>query len=168
MKRGRKSLADLTVVAISGERMEPPASLTEEQIDEWRRIVNSLPADYFRPGDAPLLAAFVVASVFHRRAAQDIEARGIALMDSKGREYVNPSHQMLTSQASAMAQMAVKLRLCPSARMTGKAAQSRNAGAPTTLRPWEEAEEYSVAVSAMSAGSSGTAGSRRVDSSASR
>ena len=38
-------------------------------------------------------------------------ARGIALMDYKGREYVNPSHQMLTSQASAMAQMAVKLRL---------------------------------------------------------
>ena len=140
MKRGRKSLADLTVVAISGGRIKPPASLTPEQVEEWDQIVNSLPADYFRPGDAPLLAAFVVASVFHRRAAQDIEARGIALVD-KGREYVNPSHQMLTSQASAMAQMAVKLRLCPSARMTGKAAQSRNGSAARTARPWEDAAD---------------------------
>ena len=141
MKRGRKSLADLTVVAISGERIEPPASLTPEQAEEWHQIVNSLPADYFRPGDAPLLAAFVVASVFHRRAAQDIEARGIALVDDKGKEYVNPSHQMLTSQASAMAQMAVKLRLCPSARMTGKAAQSRNGAAAKKARPWEDDAE---------------------------
>jgi len=141
MKRGRKSLAELTVVAIGGQRIEPPASLTPEQADEWHQIVNSLPADYFRPGDAPLLAAFVVASVFHRRAAQDIESRGIALVDEKGKEYVNPSHQMLTSQASAMAQMAVKLRLCPSARMTGKAAQSRNAGPAKKARPWEDAAE---------------------------
>ena len=141
MKRGRKSLADLTVVAISGGRIKPPASLTPEQVEEWDQIVNSLPADYFRPGDAPLLAAFVVASVFHRRAAEDIEKRGIALVDDKGREYVNPSHQMLTSQASAMAQMAVKLRLCPSARMTGKAAQSRNGSAARTPRPWEGGAE---------------------------
>lgn len=141
MKRGRKSLADLTLVAISGQRIEPPASLTKEQTDEWHQITGSLPADYFRPGDAPLLAAFVVASVFHRRAAQDIESRGISLMDSKGREYVNPNHQMLTSQASAMAQMAVKLRLCPSARMTGKAAQSRSAGPAPKARPWEAAGE---------------------------
>ncbi len=139
MKRGRKSLADLTLVAISGQRITPPASLTPEQADEWHQIVNSLPADYFRPGDAPLLAAFVVASVFHRRAATDIETRGFALVDERGREYVNPSHQMLTSQASAMAQMAVKLRLCPSARMTGKAAQSRNGGQATKARPWEAA-----------------------------
>ena len=141
MKRGRKSLADLTLVAISGQRIVAPESLTAEQKDEWDQIVNSLPAEYFRPGDAPLLAAFVVASVFHRRAASDIEARGIALVDDKGREYVNPSHQMLTSQASAMAQMAVKLRLCPSARMTGKAAQSRNGGQAQKARPWESAGE---------------------------
>ncbi len=139
MKRGRKSLADLQVVKVSDARPVPPATLTEEQAEEWNRIVNSLPADYFRPGDSGLLAAFCVASVFHRRAAEDLETRGISLVDAhSGREYVNPSHQMLTSQASAMAQMAVKLRLCPSARMSGKAAQGKAAGAARAARPWEE------------------------------
>jgi P27 family predicted phage terminase small subunit len=137
MKRGRQSLAEMTVVRVTDERIDPPASLTEEQANEWRAIVNSLPADYFRPGDTPLLAAFCIASVFHRRAAEDIERRGIALVNERGNEYVNPSHQMLTSQASAMAQMAVKLRLCPSARLTGKAAQSRNGSAAKSVRPWE-------------------------------
>lgn len=138
MKRGRKSEGDLTVVALTGQRLVPTPGLTEEQANEWRAIVDSLPADYFRPGDAPLLAAFVVASVFHRRAAEDLDRRGIALVDDKtGREYVNPSHQMLTSQASAMAQLAGKLRLCPSARMSGKSAGRKNDDAPQGARLWE-------------------------------
>ena len=141
MKRGRKSMADLSVVVVSDERIAPPPSLTEEQADAWHRIVNSLPADYFRPGDAPLLAAFCIASVFHLKAAKDIESRGITLVDHKGNEYVNPNHQMLTSQASAMAQMAVKLRLCPSARMSGKSAAGKNGAAPKTVRPWESAAD---------------------------
>jgi P27 family predicted phage terminase small subunit len=140
-KRGRKSLADLVVVKVSDHRLPPPAGLTDAQVEQWLAIVNSLPADYFRPGDAPLLAAFCIASVFHRRAADDIEERGISLCDFKGREFVNPSHQMLTSQASAMAQMAVKLRLCPSARMTGKAAQGKSGAAAKGARPWEAAQQ---------------------------
>lgn len=139
MKRGRKSIADLTVVKVSDQRIPAPSTLTPEQAEEWTSIVNSLPADYFRPGDAPLLVAFCVAAVFHRRAAADIERRGISLCTDKGHEYVNPSHQMLTSQASAMAQMAVKLRLCPSARMTGKSAQGKNGRSAKAVRPWEVA-----------------------------
>ena len=141
MKRGRKSIADLTVGKVSDRRLSPPAGLTPDQVEQWQSIVNSLPADYFRPGDAPLLAAFCIASVFHQRAADDIERRGICLCDDKGREYVNPNHQMLTSQASAMAQMAVKLRLCPSARMSGKAASGKGGARAKGARPWEVAGE---------------------------
>ena len=137
MKRGRKSAGDLTVVAISGARLLPRPGLTEEQLTEWHAIVNSLPADYFRPGDAPLLAAFCVAAVFHQRAADDIERRGMTLVSEKGNEYVNPSHQLLTSQASAMAQLAQKLRLCPSARMSGKSAERKGGERAKTARPWE-------------------------------
>lgn len=140
MKRGRKSVAELTVVQVSETRPEAPESLTEAQAEEWNRIVNSLPPEYFRPGDTPLLAAFCVASVFHQRAAEDLDRRGIALFDVKtAREYVNPSHQLLTSQASVMAQLAVKLRLCPSARMTGKVAQSRNGERARSAPPWQAA-----------------------------
>src|SRR5574343_21119 len=138
MKRGRKSVGELSVVAVTGARLEPPPGMTQEQTDEWHAIVDSLPADYFRPGDAPLLAAFCVAAVFHRRAAADIEKRGMTLMSDKGTEYVNPSHQLLTSQASVLAQLAQKLRLCPSARLTGKAAGRKADGAPRAAEPWAD------------------------------
>lgn len=139
MKRGRKTVADLTVVKLADERVIAPDSLSDEQKAEWDAIVNSLPSNYFRPGDVPLLAAFCVASIFHKRAAKDIETRGMTIIDDRGREFINPSHQMLTSQASAMAQLAVKLRLCPSARMTGKASQAKTGEAAKSARPWEAA-----------------------------
>lgn len=136
MKRGRKSIGDLSVVALTGSRLPAPEHLTDEQRLEWVSIVDSLPADYFRPGDVPLLAAYCVAAAFYKRAAADMEARGMTMMDERGREYVNPAHQVLTSQASAMAQMAVKLRLCPSARYSEKAAATKAASAPAS-RPWD-------------------------------
>ena len=138
MKRGRKSLAEVSIVRITQDRLPPPVSLTDEQKDEWHQIVKSLPADYFRPGDAPLLAAFCVASVFHKRAAVDLERRGISLVDEKGKEYVNPSHQLLTSQASVMSQLAVKLRLCPSARMAGKTASRKSGPGALVAQPWDD------------------------------
>lgn len=137
--RGRKSAASLGVVPISGQRLAPPGHLTDEQAEEWSAIVDSLPADYFRPGDVSLLAAYVTASVFYRRASADMESRGMTLTDDRGREYVNPSHQVLTSQASAMAQMAVKLRLCPSARYSEKAASTKTSRGSTSAKPWEAA-----------------------------
>jgi P27 family predicted phage terminase small subunit len=130
----------VNVVPISDDRIAPPAHLTKAQADEWRSIVDSLPADYFRPGDVPLLGAYCTASVFYKRAAADLEVRGLYLSDDKGREFVNPAHQVLTSQASAMAQMAVKLRLCPSARYTEKSAQTKTTRAGAK-RPWESAAQ---------------------------
>lgn len=127
----------LTVVPVSGARIGAPAHLTEEHRAEWTAIVDSLPADYFRPGDVPLLAAYCIAATFYKRAAADMEARGLHLCDDKGREYVNPAHQVLTSQASAMAQMAVKLRLCPSARYSEKTAATKTGAGSKPSRPWE-------------------------------
>ena len=137
-KRGRRSAADLlTVVPLSGQRLAAPASLTAEQATEWRSIVDSLPADYFRPGDVPLLAAYCVATSLYKRAAANMEARGMTFEDDRGREMVNPVHQILTSQASAMAQMAIKLRLCPSARYSEKQAATKTGESAKPARPWE-------------------------------
>lgn len=139
-KRGRKSVGDLlAVVPFSDARLPAPAHLTPAQSAEWRDIVNSLPADYFRPGDAPLLAAYCMAATFYKRAAAEMEARGMVMTDDRGREYVNPAHQVLTSQASAMAQMAVKLRLCPSARYTDKGTATKLGSSAQPARPWEQA-----------------------------
>ena len=137
MKRGRKSEGDLTVVPLTDARIQPPENLTEEQKAEWASVVDSLPADYFRPGDAPLLAAFCVASVLHKRAAQDIELRGMTVVRHKGDEAPNPCHQILNSQGNLMATLAVKLRLCPSARISGKAAERQNGETTRRKRSWE-------------------------------
>lgn len=138
--RGRKSAASLGVVPITGQRIAAPEHLTDDQAREWAAIVESLPPDYFRPGDVSLLAAYVTASVFYRRASADMEARGMVLTDDRGKEYVNPAHHVLTSQASAMAQMAVKLRLCPSARYTEKSAATKTARGTTAAKPWSVGE----------------------------
>lgn len=136
-KRGRKTAADLTVVQLTGQRLTPPDHLNDAEVAEWRAIVDSLPADYFRPGDVPLLAAYCTASAFYKQAKEELRTDGLTIMDDKGRTYANPAHQILTSQASAMAQMAVKLRLCPSARYTEKSAGTKAKGAATGGRPWE-------------------------------
>ena len=137
-KRGRKSAADLSVVKVSGARVSAPAHLTPSQHAEWTLIVNSLPADYFRPGDIPLLGSFCAASALYKEALMMIQAEGIVL-DGGGRRYAHPAKDILTSQASAMAQMAVKLRLCPSARYTEKSAQTKTSAGSTKARPWEVA-----------------------------
>lgn len=137
-KRGRKSAeSQLTVVEVSGQRMPAPAHLSPEEVVEWRDIVDSLPADYFRPGDVPLLAAYCTASAFYKQAKAEMRAMGITIMDERGKTYANPAHQVLTSQASAMAQMAVKLRLCPSARYTEKSAGTKANSGASGARPWE-------------------------------
>lgn len=133
-----RARAGINVITVSDDRLAAPAHLTPQQATEWTAIVDSLPADYFRPGDVPLLAAYCTAAVFYKRAAADLESRGLSLMDDKGREFVNPAHQILTSQASAMAQMAVKLRLCPSARYTEKTADTKTRRSGGGKRPWEE------------------------------
>lgn len=132
-QRGRKSTANMSVVAVGGgERYAAPDYFSPEEREEWRSIIQSLPADHFRPADLPLLAAFCVASVFYKDARDDMKVNGMWLRDpNTGRRYVNPCHTILTSQASAMAQMSVKLRLCPSSK-SAKSAESKPAA-----KPWE-------------------------------
>ncbi len=100
----------------TGAPRPPPEHLTDDQAAVWRAIVDGLPVGHVRRADVPLLAAYVVAAALHRRAAADLQDRGLTVPGYRGRERVNPSHKMLTSQAVTMARLAGKLRLCPAAR----------------------------------------------------
>lgn len=131
----RKSADALNVVRVSGERLPAPEHLTPEQREEWVSIVDSLAADYFRPGDVALLAAFCTANALYKKTAARVEADGGILTDDKGRLYAHPGAQVMAVQAGSMAQMAVKLRLCPSSRISESQARTQSKGAPT--RPWE-------------------------------
>jgi P27 family predicted phage terminase small subunit len=137
-KMSEKSSFTPTVVDATGARISAPRGLNSEENCEWEKIVNSLPASYFRPGDIPLLEAFVSAAALWRQAKALIRSEGLMLFDGK-RKYVNPAQAVMVNQAGAMAQMAVKLRLCPSARYSEKKAETQagRASASGDRKPWE-------------------------------
>jgi len=131
--------AKMNIVAVSDSRLAPPAGLlTDTQVKLWWQIVNSLPADFFRPGDVPLLAAYCKAWSFYLQASTEIEERGIILEDARGRMYANPAQSMVVTQASAMAQLSVKLRLSPSSRIQPRGAgrAAAKSGSGVAERPW--------------------------------
>jgi hypothetical protein len=75
--RGRKSADALAIVA-SGplevvQRPDAPYDLTDEQVDEWRAVVGSLPADWFQRGNHQLLSQYCRHVIAARRIAQLIE-----------------------------------------------------------------------------------------------
>ena len=76
-QRGRQSAAALTVVTGPVEtipRADAPYDLTDEQTEEWRKVVNRLPADWFPAETHAMLAQYCRHVVAARRIAQLIGA----------------------------------------------------------------------------------------------
>jgi P27 family predicted phage terminase small subunit len=128
----------VNAVPTSNARIAAPEFLARAPADEWRAIVNSLPAGYFRPSDMPMLAAFCVSAACHKELAEILQRDGLIIESARGTKIANPANRMMLEHAGAMAQMAIKLRLCPSARYTkGEKPQKgvQGGGGP---RPWDE------------------------------
>ena len=122
-KRGRKSADSLQVVSVgSAVRPEPPCSLTRQEKQLWKKIVASLPADRFQPGDLPLLVNYC------RTAARCDELAG-------RREKSKEAETLFLRSVSILSTLSTKLRLCPSTRIRAESAQLRQS--QTTPRPWE-------------------------------
>lgn len=61
-------------LAASITRPDPPYELTDEEAMEWRRIVNSMPADHFIPANYHVLISLCQHIVEERRAHALIKA----------------------------------------------------------------------------------------------
>lgn len=76
--RGRPSSAALSIIGPAGietiRRPDPPDVLNDEQSEEWRKIVNRLPADWFPSETHGLLEQYCRHLVRARRLAQAIDA----------------------------------------------------------------------------------------------
>ena len=59
-KRGRKSAAELSIVAVNvdGYRPDPPVDLRDAEVQIWRNIVASVPGGWFNWSNEPLLVAY--------------------------------------------------------------------------------------------------------------
>lgn len=75
-QRGRKGAAQIDApgAVIVIDRPAAPLELTPEETDEWRAIVDAMPADWFQRETWPLLAQLCRHTVSARRVAQLIDA----------------------------------------------------------------------------------------------
>ena len=135
--RGKRSAADLAVVTVIGsERPAPWPALTEAEATYWRNVVDSLPADWFRPSDLPQLAAYCKAAAQQDAAHARLADEDAVEMNAAGTRVPNPNFRIIAACTQQMAQLAGKLRLCPSARYDEKKAARAGKDAPAA-KPWE-------------------------------
>jgi P27 family predicted phage terminase small subunit len=135
--RGRASDAELSVVAVdAAQRRPPPETLTEEEAGMWNSIMASLPADWFRPSDWPILAAYCQTAVQYEQATKELRGQALTLEADNGRMYRNPLLAVQHTAALRLAALAVKLRLCPSSRVRQDATGARSKQQQPSAKPW--------------------------------
>jgi P27 family predicted phage terminase small subunit len=135
--RGRKSQADLAVVAVDkAQRPEPWPTLSTLEAEHWRGIVKSLPADWFRPADLPLLAAYCKAAAQLDDAYARLATEPAIETNAAGTRVPNPNYRIVDATSSQLARLATKLRLCPSSRYDKQKAATLVKQTPNAARPW--------------------------------
>lgn len=118
--RGKKSESHLSGLPFGEKRPAPQIGMTKAAREKWKKIVASLPATHFRPGDLDLLRAYCEAAALHAKAIKEIEL--MPVIETEFTVKVSPWVAVQTATASTMAQMATKLRLCVNSRQTNKQA----------------------------------------------
>jgi phage terminase small subunit len=131
-KRGRKSAAALQSLALAPLRKppSPPSGLSPAATDLWQSITKSLPVDFFQPGDLPLLQGYCIATDRKDQIDAAVMREGIVLNGE-----AHPGLRISRDEASLMASLAVKLRLCQSSRTRPESASLK--AAHSGPRPWD-------------------------------
>lgn len=140
-KRGRKSAAELSVIAPVerlGDRPEPPICLNDRAVDEWRRVVNRMPSDWFTDETLSLLQAFCE-HVAEGEALQLMveKVRRKAMTDDECFKRYKELCAMKEAQTRAALSCATKMRLTQQSSYTTKASGTAKAGSAGGLKPWE-------------------------------
>lgn len=130
--RGRRSIAALSVAGPVDvtPRPDAPYDLTDEQADEWRAVVNRMPADWFQRETWPLLSQYCRHVVAARRLAQLVHAH------ETGSEFdVGAYDKLLKMQereGRAISSLATRMRLTQHSTYDPKKKKPVEA-----KRPWE-------------------------------
>ena len=143
-QRGRKSTQALAIAEISVgaldrvERQRPPHDLTDEEVEVWVSIVNTEQADWFSPGNVPLLTQLCRHVVHARRVAELLE-RALSSVDPETKKptlAIQDYDRLLKMQereSGAMMSLATKLRITNQS-ITNQRGNFRKAAAN---EPWE-------------------------------
>ena len=136
--RGRASMAALMVPNNPTEivqRPDAPYDLTDEEAEEWRAVVNTMPADHFMRGNYALLSQYCRHVIAARRVAQLIN------LAAKEKDFDRKEFGILL-QLQAMESASIT-RLLRSMRLTQQSVMRAEATKhPTsqTKRPWDRKE----------------------------
>lgn len=136
--RGRKSVDALSVVtSIPGQRLEPPAALSEREAGVWRAIVATKPHDWFNADTIPLLMDYCRAAVAADDLAGEIRKFKKIPSGAKFARYV-ALRKLQDQNTRIMATLATKMRLTQQSRYTPQAASTANRRAGgDSAKPWE-------------------------------
>ena len=136
-KRGRTSLAAVltTPKASVIDRIERPVcphDLTDEETEVWASVVNSLPADWFKAENLPLLSQYARHIIQARRVAELLE-RATSDPSLTMKDY----DRLLKAQAresASISSLATKMRISHQAT-TNHRGNSQSLVGPR--KPWE-------------------------------
>jgi phage terminase small subunit len=92
-------------------RLAPPADLDPPAAATWRRVVSSCAAGHFIHADAELLRAYCESAVLAQEAYAQMQQHG-RIVDGR----VSPWLMLFEKSTRALASLAPRLRLGPSAR----------------------------------------------------
>jgi hypothetical protein len=128
LQRGRKSASSFVLPAVDGrpERLEPPATLSEDERNIFEQLVASVDRRHFRPSDLPLVVAYVQAIFFEREAARQMKAN-----PAEGKHVT-----AWEKSTKVLVALSARLRLCPQSRQHPRSAA--RAPAYSGPRPWQE------------------------------
>ena len=118
-------------------RQKAPADISKAAAACWRELVNSLPADYFKPCDRRLLRLWSVASAQFDEASEAIEREGLIVDKGNGRKVPNPNLYVQSIAAATITNLSLKLRVAPSSRMDDRVAGTKANAQKDAQRPWE-------------------------------
>ena len=140
-KRGRKSAAELEAVPAVirlGDRPEPPAGLNDRAQDEWRRVVNRMPSDWFTDETLSVLQAFCEHVAEGEALQLMIErVRNLAMRDDEAFDRYRKLCAMKESQTRAALSCATKMRLTQQSSYTDKASGTAKRNSAGGIKPWE-------------------------------
>jgi phage terminase small subunit len=107
-------------------RLLAPADLSAPARAIWTQIVGSLSVEHFRASDSPLLRSYAEITATADMAAREL-AKG-AVTAGKASPWLNVQERAIRAQAT----LAMRLRLCPSARTDPRTTAREQA--PATLQ----------------------------------
>jgi hypothetical protein len=133
-KRGRKSLASLTVssgVTDIVQRQQAPHDLSDEEVEVWAGVVNAFPADWFTAATVPLLAQYCRHAIHARRIAELLD-KSMSDPDMPIKAYADLL-KLQIDQSAVLASLATKMRISQQSTTNHRG----NSIKTSTKKPWE-------------------------------